>query len=243
MTTPIVMLVGPGRSGKDTAGAAIAKELNGVCVALADPIKRAVRHPFNFRAAQLWGDEKEKTVRIERPWPEDLMHSLSKALAGWRSPAELSKFDFARWVRNLPFDTTPRHVMQTFGTECVREVAPDFWLWHGLWTCNKLLGGGYSYDREKGLTVNDKASYDVVCITDGRFRNEVLGVKRKGGTVLEVWRPEVQHNFSSAAKAHRSETEQGSIPRWWFDGRLENDDTLEAFETTAVSLASQLLGA
>lgn len=242
MTTPIVMFVGPGRSGKDTAGEAVARELGGVCVALADPIKRAVKVPFGFSADQLWGKTKDVEVDINPPWVDDIIRSFADALHGWRTPAELSKFDFARWLRALPERTTPRHVMQTFGTECVRFIVNDFWVHHGLWVANKLLNGGYEYDRELGLRCANKDA-NVVCFTDGRFRNEVLGVKRKSGVVLEVWRPEVQAGFSAAAKAHASETEQASIPRWWFDGRLENDGTLGQFQGSAVSMVKHLLGA
>lgn len=246
MTTPIVMLVGPGRSGKDTAGEAIARELGGVCVALADPIKRTVKRAFDFSADQLWGKTKDVEVDITKPWYELLHRSFYEALAGWRTPAELSKFSIERWLLNLPKRTTPRHVMQTFGTECVRAVVSDFWVHHGLWTANRLLNGGALYDREMGLISNADcadAFANVVCFTDGRFRNEALGVKRKGGVLLEVWRPEVQQGFSASAKAHASETEQSTIPRWWFDGRLENDGTLGQFQGQAVSMAKHLLGA
>jgi hypothetical protein len=74
--------------------------------------------------------------------------------------------------------------------------------------------------------------------TDGRFRNEVLGVKRAGGVVLRIDRPIVQDGFSDAAKLHASETEQSTIPAWWFDDVVKNDGSLEDFRRAAVSYAT-----
>jgi hypothetical protein len=129
--------------------------------------------------------------------------------------------------------------MQTFGTDCVRRDRPNFWIDHGLWVSECLLGGGWSYNREIGLDINASTRCDVVCLTDGRFRNEALPVKRVGGVLLRVARTgaAVQAGFSASAKAHASETEQATIPEWWFTSILENDGTLEDFEAKAIRTA------
>jgi hypothetical protein len=236
--TPIVMLVGPGRSGKDTAGAAIARELGGVCIGLADPIKRFFAL-CGLSREQLWGREKEAMFTFDAPWVDDCMVRLSRAVEGWQTPAELSSLPFGNWLRALPERTTPRHLMQTFGTECVRTARPNFWIEHGLWVADRVLGGGWRYTNEGGLEVDKKMFFDVAVLTDGRFRNEALPVKRAGGVLLKVARTgaAVQAGFSEAAKQHISETEQGSIPEWWFASIIENDGTLEDFEAKAIRTA------
>lgn len=247
--TPVILLVGRGRSGKDTAGEAIARALDGVCVALADPIKRFFmnRKTFSLTPAQLWGDQKETPITLERRggpqvYAQDCAFALSEAVGAWKTPAELNKFPFAQWLASLPSTTTPRHLMQTFGTECVRHVDPDFWVGYAHRVSMRLLCTSDEYGRETGLVPNaGHKPYNCVCLTDGRFRNEVLGVTRRNGIALEIWRPEVQDGFSEAAKKHASETESAGIPPWWFNGRIENDGTLGQFQGKAVSMAKHLL--
>lgn len=240
MSTPIVMLVGLGRSGKDTAGAAIARELGGTCVALADPIKRFFSL-CGLSREQLWGSQKEEPFHfssIDQPWVDDCAIRLSKALGNWWTPAQLSVMPYAEWLRSIPERTTPRHLMQTFATECVRRTFPNFWIDHGLWVADRLLAGGKSYHREVGLEPS-QSNADVVVFTDGRFRNEAVPVKRVGGVLLRVVRKgaAVQAGFSASAKAHASETEQATIPDWWFTSIIENDGTLEEFEAAAIRTA------
>lgn len=58
----IIALMGTAGAGKDTAGAIIAKELGGVTMAFADPIKRFCMNALKLTERQLWGDQKEKPI-------------------------------------------------------------------------------------------------------------------------------------------------------------------------------------
>jgi hypothetical protein len=58
----LIGLLGQSKVGKDTAGAVIAAELGGVCVAFADPIKRWCMKALGLTEKQLWGDTKEKPI-------------------------------------------------------------------------------------------------------------------------------------------------------------------------------------
>lgn len=254
MRYPVVLFTAKGRAGKDTAAKVVCEELGGQTLALADPIKR-----FFLRAGltveQLWGSEKE--VHCKRPE----LHGahckfwLSEALSGWKTAVELQRIDFDRWVEQLPETTTPRHLMQTFGTECVRSYSPDLWVDFGLYAADELLMDRAGYSKEGGLIHWNRptrglvftpaavpAPPRIIAITDGRFRNEVLKVKAKGGVAYRIVRPEgVQEGFADAAKQHASESEQDGIPNWWFDRVIYNDRTLTHFEHEIANMARYTL--
>ena len=78
---------------------------------------------------------------------------------------------------------------------------------------------------------------NVTVFTDCRFRNEVLAIKRAGGKVYRIKRP----NPSKTAKSkHASEAEQSSIPDFWCDGVLHNNDSKKEFEAQVLELADGL---
>jgi hypothetical protein len=60
MSTPILLLVGPSRSGKTTVGEILVKKHNAVSIAFADPIKRFAKFLFDLSDDQVWGDKKEE---------------------------------------------------------------------------------------------------------------------------------------------------------------------------------------
>lgn len=124
---------------------------------------------------------------------------------------------------------TPRYVLQTLGTEWGRNFSKNIWVDYAMRTAQALLNGGFSYDRAKGLVADAAARPpNLVIITDGRFRNEVLAVKAIGG---KAWRVDPVGVTESAdvavAKAgvagHASETEQRGIPQHYFDVVIKND--------------------
>jgi hypothetical protein len=91
---------------------------------------------------------------------------------------------------------TPRHAMQTLGTDWGREmISPDIWV--TLWTrkARELLA-----DREQ------------IVADDVRFPNEVAAIKALGGQIWRVERP------GTAQMSHASESHD--LP---YDRRLIND--------------------
>jgi hypothetical protein len=235
--TPITLLSGRARSGKDTAAQVLCERYGGVAIAFADPIKRFMELGFGLTVEQLWGYEKEMEFHRDAPDPSELFDALMDAIA----PLDLDEYlgddgglerdFFDEWLKGLPAKTTPRHMMQTFGTEVIRkEFGPDFWLDLGLMITDALLIGRKGYTPEGGIFDSEKSVNHVV-ITDGRFRNEVLAVKQMAGRAVRIVRPD-EKSLSDLAKAHSSETEMLSMPDEWFDAVIVNSSALEDFRTT-----------
>lgn len=98
---------------------------------------------------------------------------------------------------------TPRKILQLLGTEGGRDVIhPNIWV-------NATLGD---------LTENDR-----IIITDARFPNEVIGIKKKKGIVVKIIRPSVV-----STSTHPSETSLNNYTDW--DYVIVNDGTLEQLE-------------
>jgi hypothetical protein len=116
------------------------------------------------------------------------------------------------------------------------------WVDLALGTARELLAGGQDYDRTVGLCGPDVMAKpcNLVVITDGRFRNELLAVRAAGGATVKI---EAQGSgLTGTAAAHASETEQNSIPESWFDVVLENDKSLglESLQKLVLYLADRL---
>lgn len=247
--TPIVLFSGQARSGKDTAAKVLCARYNGAAVAFADPIKRFMKLGFGLTDAQLWGDEKEMEFHHNKVDEVALDEAFRQAVAPLDLDEEAEYDDddfFYEWLTDLPSKVTPRLMMQTFGTECVREkLGPDFWADIGQMVATELLAGGKRYTPQGGVfdgARSEKAvNTDFVVFTDGRFRNELMLVKQLGGLCVRVVRPDAQLGLTALARAHASETEMNSIPDWWFDSVLKNTSTLSAFEDNVVSVLGQRL--
>lgn len=99
---------------------------------------------------------------------------------------------------------TPRHAMQTLGTEWGRQMMDfEFWV---------------------GATMQAAAKHESVVISDVRFENEVCAIAMAGGKVYRVIRP-VEH--PSAVDPHPSEA---YIPFLPVNGEIVNDaPSAEAF--------------
>jgi hypothetical protein len=100
-------------------------------------------------------------------------------------------------------NVTPRHLMQTLGTEWGRAcVHPDVWvqLWETM--ANRYLSGG-----------------DPVVVDDVRFPNEADMIRSLGGELWSVYRPGASHS-----SGHASEGSLDDYPD--FTGWLINDSSL-----------------
>lgn len=114
---------------------------------------------------------------------------------------------------------SPRHMLQTLGTEWGREcISPDVWV--SVWEerVSKSLGAGRN----------------VVC-DDVRFPNEFAAVKLMGGDMWWVNRPTDQFVQTS----HASE---GALNNHNFDHRVPNEGTLAELENLILNeLAADLV--
>lgn len=256
---PILLLSGEANSGKDTVAQMVVdslceREINVAVVAYADPMKRFTRELFDFTKEQLWGPSETRNG-IDPLFGPDEYETYRSGLR-W-SPLQRMLFewgldnsgatDFLRneWFPMLKphFDArtlTPRVVLQTFGTEFGRAMDRNLWVNYGTKIAQDLLSGGYRYARECG-TVTDKSfpGYDLVVVTDGRFRNEVVAARALGATTWRINRPKAGE--SSFLSGHASEKEGRTIPAHFFDATIVNDGDLNDLSITVDDLLEDLI--
>ena len=208
MNYPIVMFVGKLGSGKDTAAQFMRDRVKkaGV-ITLAAPMKEFAKKVFGFTHDQMYGSSalreqvftKDNHSAIEdfkRYAPAFIEDLFSKDL---QSNGEA----LDKWFWSIIDDgpRTGRHILQTLGTEFGRAQDQDVWIRAGINGATQALVEGA----------------DLVTFTDGRFRNEVLAIKRVGGMIVNVIDPD-----NRTVAVHASEKEQESIPEFWYDYRLVN---------------------
>lgn len=100
--------------------------------------------------------------------------------------------------------TSPRHMMQTLGTEWGRQlINPDLWV---ILAHQRLLHNG------PGMIVPGV-----------RFENEALWIRKNGGRIIHLSCPDARK-----VKAHISENGVTQEPNDWY---IYNDSTLEALQT------------
>jgi hypothetical protein len=94
---------------------------------------------------------------------------------------------------------TPRHAMQTLGTEWGRNcMGEDFWVNTAMSCVDSLLDRGHN-----------------VVMDDVRFWNEAQAIKDRGGLLVHIARP--------GAKVIASHASEGGLYGWPFDVWLVND--------------------
>jgi hypothetical protein len=250
---PLVILTGQAGAGKDTIASFLVKNHKAVAVALADPMKRFAQLVFGFTDDQLWGPSASRNAKDERfassEYNDACWERLRKVGLQWCKEVlpTLSEMDLLyaykalrSWAQGLLNDAqvegglTPRKALQTLGTEWGRNFNSDMWIDAGIRATIKLLGGGYAYDRVKGLVADEKSQPELVVITDGRFRNEIVKVASMGGHTWKV----VSSTIDTAAvdkagiAGHSSEAQQLTIPNHFFTLILHNEKKhgLEAAE-------------
>ena len=234
MSTPIIIVAGKAGSGKDTVAGYIAEEYNGVCIAQADPMKRFVKRLMGFTDHQLWGPSEARNadVRWDDLQPGDLTRAadcLSLDVFGGiiGVHTSLQAWYETHVIKRLADNgkISARVVLQTLGTEWGRKFAPTMWIDRAILNARKLVEGGFTYTREEGMVPSDRA-FDYAIITDGRFRNEMLGVTFLGGVALRVKRPS-KDLVAVGIAGHASEKELDSIPEHFYTGTIMNDSTFE----------------
>jgi hypothetical protein len=230
---PIVMFVGQAGSGKDTASDFVVAARGGVKMSLADPLKEMAMKIFpEFDKEDLWGPSDRRNKVYTVPLKPLSVFSRESQVVGLAKSvgAHVSDSEAYHWLWQLGphdgtfknIDITPRKVLQTFGTDIVRKKNPDAWIDITIERAHKALL---------------KQGNNVVVIPDGRFRNEVLAVKRVGGKVIRLINSENPVSDST----HPSETEQLHIPDYWFDKVLINvkldkeEQSLDYFKDAVLS--------
>lgn len=240
--TPIIILAGKARSGKDTVGKYIADNYSAACVAQADPMKRFARDVFGFSEDALWGpsearDPVDPNTVVSRHEIDARFHQeldrrnevLNEVVPGDRLIA--ARAALRQWFEGIyrnslcnEIPVSPRLVLQTFGTEWGRLVSRDMWSHHAIRTAEQLLQGGVYYTRGTGLIPSNHRGFDYAVITDGRFRNEILNVSKVNGGSFRIDRPGVPSGAAGGVSGHSSETLD--IPDHFVSAIIQNDGDL-----------------
>lgn len=268
MSAPIILVCGAAGSGKDTVASLFSKYAKTVSIAQADPMKRFAHLVFGFSEEQLWGpsecrnapdtrfdDVETWKFTFERlqyhgfAWIEQVLPDLSfddqqKAFSALKKWFGKMRDDHLREKRTL----TCRYMLQTLGTEWGRNFSGDMWNQYAIRAAKKILNGGYSYSRTRGVFTPETSAIEpeYVIITDGRFKNEVLGVQYVNGITLKVVNPKPTADAAkveaAGVKGHKSETELNSIPNHFYSIILQNDKSqgLLALENRVSQIAASL---
>lgn len=256
---PVILMSGKAGSGKDTVAEMLCDSFgNAQRIALADPLKRFAHNVLGMEVEVLWGPSE---LRSKEYLVDDLDHRFreyvgTNTCAFWCddvAQATGKTYDEVQAYLCAWFTTfvapagsegkkiTARSVLQTLGTEFGRNIDSDVWVKMAKFAADDLLAGRGVYDRTEGVLCRDGGRTDVVVITDGRFRNEVLAVNSWGGATIKIWNPKATGLTGEAGK-HASETEQDTIPDWWFTATLMNkkEDGLEALKRCVANTAKDL---
>jgi hypothetical protein len=230
-------VLGLAGSGKDEVGKILVKHHGFVRVALADVLKRICQDAFEFTDEQLYGPSALRNSPDMR-YPRD--PELVRAYDDRRRLADSYEADGhpdKEMMRRYAEDTkkraflSPRHALQQLGSEWGRVCYPDVWVEYVIRIYKRLQEGGCYYDHRKGLCLTSAVESDAVrpkinvIVTDTRFHNEVVGLRKHGGKVWRLIRPGA--GLQGQAGQHVSETEQASMPDDLFDAVIQNDGSLE----------------
>jgi hypothetical protein len=137
---------------------------------------------------------------------------------------------------------TPRHALQTLGTEWGRRCYKDVWVDIAIRTAAKLLDnqtlsqidrrdGQWMYNPQEGaywlyFNVETLPQHRGVVISDVRFPNEVAAIKAAGGRIWKIVRSEWSIK-DFAWKHHASESYADGIEA---DLDIANVGSLETFQ-------------
>lgn len=139
-------------------------------------------------------------------WPRELLEGDTNESRIFRETKD------EWWSKELNMEITPRKMFQMIGTDIMRNhFHTDIWL----------------LSLKKKLT-----QYDNVIITDIRFNNEYDFVKKLGGIIIKIVRPNI------SILNHSSEL---SIDKFDYDYSIINNDNIESLLFKIIKLIRKLL--
>jgi hypothetical protein len=177
----IIAFTGKAGSGKDTAANILIEQFNFIKISFAASLKDALAAIFS--------------------WPRDMLEGATAESRAWREQKD------EWWSNRLCMNITPRHILQTWGTELCRDgFHEDIWI----------------ASLEKKL-LSFPATTNIV-ITDCRFENEAAIIHKLGGKIIQIDRSNTSINSDSK---HSSEL---GLSESTTDVIIHNKGTLEEFE-------------
>lgn len=237
MPVPMIVLVGNKGSGKNT----VAKVISGfhpgtVEVAFADPFKRFLYRGGFFTRETLWGESSGRDDTVCKELPDfDARNRAEVHLTdetGFLVGADTILRRAFAFEDDVPL--TARKALQAIGDQG-RYKDRNVWARIAVESAVELLGGDHQYKPETGLVVcKGDSPPPLVLLTDGRYANEVMGVKLAGGVAWRIVRPDLQQNdFHSS--------ERIEIPSTFFDRTIVNDgDEKELAKKVALALGRKV---
>lgn len=257
---PEVVIAGNAGAGKSTLADLLMQRHGVPTVEYADEIKRFCYQVFGFTEEQLWGPSEARNANDPRFDASPGGNTLAASDA-WEAARTNTVLGSTRLLRTLGFDgegyttllrwfdalheaarhvgLSPRVALQTLGT-WGREQRRNVWVDRAGDVCAQLLEGGCSYFRTEGVvSVPGALAPPFVAICGGRYPNEILGTKRRGGFAVLVEDPEAV-SLAGVAGQHSSETSLSGIPRGWYSAIVENPKAggLEALANEADELVA-----
>jgi len=248
-------------SGKSTMADILSRNFHFIGVSLADPLKRMAREAFDFSEEQLWGpsekrNEPDKRYPRAHTWDIKTEWDVTEDLKGFAEKSEAScaccgtqaifsrhadGYDIIDPNKSPPCFLTPRHALQRLGTEWGRACYPNVWVDITMRTAKLLLvSQSHQYSRTQGAyPLHREHKIRGVAIPDVRFKNEMEAIRANGGKLIRIKRPNAL--MSPALAKHPSEEEQSNIPDDYFDGVIENDDTIEALQEKVLAMYDSLV--
>lgn len=136
---------------------------------------------------------------------------------------------------------TPRHALQTLGTEWGRACYEDVWVKLAIRLSKKLLGSDqYRYSQVQGvIPIGDLGPVTIrkgIVVTDCRFKNEMAQLRFAGAKLVRVRRT----GLDAPPYDHPSETEQATIPDSFFDYVFQNDGSLADLPFKCAAMLKEL---
>lgn len=231
---PVLVLGGKKKSGKSTVSTYLREKYDAAVISQSAPMKRFAAK-VGVPLENLWGSSEQRELPLDAglllaEGHGDVLNACRELSQEVSAGYETFAAAFLIWYiaergRALASGTfTARRFLQQLGTKCGRALHPDIWADCAERYSICLLNGTHSYTQEGGLQKGNSPRHapPLVVIDDGRFRNEVLKVKRGGGGALLLLRPETDGDGST----HASETSLETVPRQWWDTTILNDDTV-----------------
>lgn len=200
----LICLSGKSRAGKDELANVLVKDFKYTKVAFADGLRELSTHIFDIPLnVFIDADKKEAlfshAIRLDEA---HLGYMLEIIENGYKIPVSKESKDKMLLLVGTEM-TTPRKLLQTIGSEVVRDcISQDFW----IQALEKKIGN----------------LADVV-ITDARLSNEREWARSQNALMCLVKRPNVQSNDT-----HRAENDLGEDSE--YNLIFNNDDTLNRFK-------------
>lgn len=177
----LIGLIGASGSGKDT----VASFMPARRFSFAKPLKDICKSVFDFSDLQLFGPSEERN----RPDTRYMRAPCPMCTGPMDRHLELA------CVGPGPLFLTPRHALQTLGTEWGRACYTDVWAELGV--------------RQAVEWLADAPAGSTAVLTDCRFASEAKAIRAVGGQIWRVERP--GHVLPPEIAGHLSEQEHLAI--------------------------------